>query len=99
MVSFENLLNAKAHSSGEYTSFAQRKAGPERVFVCSGTLSLSRDLVHDVLEMNRADNPPSSKLQQILVSCWAIASFVWYFHRFAPALSPLLHRLLLRAWR
>jgi len=39
-----------------------------------------------------------SRVKQIVLSCWCIASFAWYVHRFSPALTPVIHRLLPRIW-
>lgn len=38
------------------------------------------------------------KLKQIALSCWAVASLIWYVHQFSPALTPILRGILHRLW-
>lgn len=49
--------------------------------------------------MSHEPQTATNKVKQILFVSWAIGSFVWYFHRFLPALSPILERSLHRLWR
>jgi hypothetical protein len=63
-----------------------------------GVLCFSGVFMHDGQKMNREAGSATNKVKQILVSCWAVASFAWYFKRFLPALTPVFQRLLHRPW-
>jgi len=40
-----------------------------------------------------------SVTKQLVISGWGIAVLVWYFHKFSPAFSPIIHGLLQKLWR
>lgn len=61
-------------------------------------LSFSGAFVHDGPKMNHEPVAATNKVKQILVCCWGIASFAWYFRRFLPALTPIFQRLLHQLW-
>lgn len=54
--------------------------------------------MHDGADMTEEKQSAMNKLKQLGISCWAVGTFLWYFHEFSPAFTPIVQRLLHRLW-
>jgi len=54
--------------------------------------------MHDEEHMPTEKQFALKEIAQIAISCWAVASFIWYFRKFFPAFTPILKQLLRHIW-